>query len=140
MVKAGSKITVQAPDGSTLLQGTFQSEESEETSSELKAALTGTTGATGSAEVNIGQEEGTTKVQFELHFMGGAANTTYSVLIDGTKVAQVTTDASGRGVLELENPANFPMVKAGSMITVQAPDGSTLLQGTFQASQEEHDD
>jgi hypothetical protein len=89
----------------------------------FEARLTNASGATGVAEFNATTGE----LQAEIH--GAAANATLDVVVDGTKVATVTTDAAGNGELDSIQP-NLT-VKAGSTIAIGD------LQGTFANSNSE---
>jgi hypothetical protein len=87
----------------------------------LQATLTGaSSSATGTAAFNSAENELVVGIQ------GAAPSTTLPVVIDGTQVATIATDANGNGRLELEGSGLT--VKAGSTITV----GSDLT-GTFAA-------
>jgi hypothetical protein len=83
----------------------------------LEALLANPTGATGKAEVNSNGSK------LDVQIQGAAANMSLDVVIDGTKVGTINTDASGNGQLELTQTS----------LTVQ--NGSTIsvgdLQGTF---------
>jgi Ca2+-binding RTX toxin-like protein len=82
-----------------------------------------TTGATGQAEFNS-----TTK-EFELEVQGAPANSTLNVSINGTVVTTITTDANGKGELEIDQ-ATFT-VPDQATITVGDPSNGGLT-GTFQ--------
>ncbi len=88
----------------------------------FEASLGGANGAIGKAEFNA-----TTK-EFELQIRGGPANATLDVLVDGVKVGAVTTDALGRGELELNGAVVG--VHDQSTITVGDPSNGGL-SGTF---------
>src|SRR5262249_10821669 len=90
------------------------------------ASLTGASGASGIAAFQSEQEDGTTKVEFELEIHGADANASFGVLIDGQCVGQIATDQNGEEKLELRNPGNFPAAQNGSAIAV-----GTILTGTF---------
>jgi hypothetical protein len=91
---------------------------------QLEAHLTGTAGATGRAEFNA------TAATFELQIQGAQASTTLDVIVDGTKVGTIMTDASGNGELELTQ-VSFT-VKDQSTIVVGDPNNAGLT-GTFQS-------
>jgi hypothetical protein len=129
-IQGPTAVTLTDSTGTTVLQGAFNSSQEQEMEFEAQLASS-TTSATGQAEFS--GEESTLEISFE----GGAANTTYDVVVDGTKVAQVTTDASGEGELELTG-VSFT-VKDGSTIALNDPTGATFLQGTFSASDQNQD-
>ncbi len=68
---------------------------------------------------------------------GTTASSTLDVAIDGTVVGQLKTDDTGAGTLTLSSknsalPDNFPVVAAGSVITISdSATGTTLLTGTL---------
>jgi hypothetical protein len=86
--------------------------------------------ASGKAEFNPGDG------QFEMKIAGAAANTTYSIYVNGdattgTLVATVTTDSQGNGKVEIVTDASFPPLQAGSAVTVADATGATALSGQF---------
>ena len=89
----------------------------------LVANLTNASGATGTASFNA--TAGTLKVQVQ----GAAASTSLDVMVDGTSVGAITTDASGNGQIKLANTT----VQAGSTISVGDLTG-TFSQVKFTAS------
>jgi hypothetical protein len=92
-------------------------QDNEGTSARLEATLSNASGATGKAQFNGDGE-------LDVSVKGAAASTTLNVLVDGTQVGTLTTDAHGNGELELSQSG---LVKTGSTITVGD------LTGTFAA-------
>jgi len=84
----------------------------------LEALLANASGATGKAEIN------TSGSQLDVQVQGAAANSSLDVVIDGTKVGTINTDASGNGQLEIAQ-SSLTSVQIGSTISVGD------LQGTF---------
>jgi hypothetical protein len=92
-------------------------------SATLAATLTDASGATGQASFDA--TTGTLKIQVQ----GATASTSLSVVVDGTTVGTVTTNASGSGQAKLSNVT----AKAGSTITVGDLSG-TFTQVQFTAT------
>ena len=88
----------------------------------LEADLSNGAGATGKAEFNA------TASEFEVQIEGAQANTTYDVLIDGTKVGVIVTNALGAGQMEVYQPT-FTVTTA-STIAVGDPAAGGLT-GSF---------
>lgn len=106
--------------------------EGDDNEQELGAALTGTT-AHGEAQFSNGLDDGQPDVEFEVEIEDAAANTTYDVFADGNLVGHVTTDATGEGEFQTEDPALLTGVGEGSLIEVKDGTGSVLVQGTLAA-------
>ncbi|MBI3462892.1 MAG: hypothetical protein HY000_07500 [Planctomycetes bacterium] len=132
-------------DGNDLLDGDGGSDQEEDGFSvdldlEFKAHLTGPTGATGRAKMEIEQEEDGLEAEFKVEFDGATANTTFDVTVDGVVVGQVTSDAVGHGKLKFSNDPDegdegafasaFPEIQANSVVTVGNGNG-VVLEGTF---------
>jgi hypothetical protein len=122
---AGLSVTVGT------LSGTFAAGESGDDSSsssttvtKLAGTLTDSAGtATGRVKLRVRTTDSTSVTNFTLCIRGADANATLDVAIDGTVIAQVTTDANGAAKLKLSSkdgtlPANFPTVTDGSTVTV----------------------
>lgn len=106
------------------LQGTF-----------LTAQLSATDGSAGSVTAVYQQSslKGTTVTRFLVNVSGAAANTAMDVVIAGSKVATITTDASGNATvlysskptgLEQQLPAGFPT-------TLTSASKTSLSVGSF---------
>lgn len=89
--------------------------ESQSTEVHLNSLLKNDAGAIGKAEFNA------TATEFELEIKQGPASATLDVLVDGSKIGVITTDASGSGQLEIH--------KAAFTIT----DSSTIVIGDLAA-------
>ncbi len=96
----------------------------------LTATLTGATGTSGHARYHADATASTNG--FAVRVSGLAASATFDVKIDGTTVGQVTTDANGAGRVSLTTLT--AAVAAGSVVTVVAASGATVLTGTFAAA------
>jgi hypothetical protein len=129
VVQSQTSVTlqaVQAADSTVVLSGTFAAANNFHTGQDLTAALTGTSGATGTAEYRAAS---TGENRFELSASGLTANASDDVQVDGTSVGQLITDANGQGELELSGLT--ATITAGSVLTVLDDQGTTVLQGTF---------
>jgi large repetitive protein len=90
----------------------------------LTASLTGSSGATGSADFN------SLKNQLHLSVQGAAASTTYNVTVNDVVVGQITTNSAGAGKLHV-SPIGVT-IQAGSTVAVSDTAGNpAILQGTF---------
>ena len=99
-------------------------------------AKAGQTTAKGVITFEHGRENGRPKDELYLAVTGADANATLDILVNGTLIGQLTTDASGYGQLalvsgtpdsgELPLPASYPTVDAGVVVKI-----GTALQGTF---------
>jgi hypothetical protein len=130
-------ISVQQADGTIILQGTFQPLEQPPppatgSNAVFSGQLIGSAGPQGVVVIVETQVLGTTHETVQLNFQGGQPHTTYDVVVDGTTVGQVTTGDYGEGQLQLSDPANFPAVAAGSVVSVQL-NGAVFLQATLQS-------
>jgi hypothetical protein len=109
-VQAGSAITVGD------LSGVFAR-------SSISAALSGSSGARGSASFDSIQNE----LRVTVH--AASPNSTFDVSIDGAVVGQITTNDSGSGKLVV-SPAT--VIQIGSMIAIlDSATDSSLLEGLF---------
>lgn len=97
----------------------------------VEVPLVGTTDAKGRAEFEVELDDGVLKQEFKIRINNAAPNTTFSILIDGVKVGDVLTDASGRGEVkystqpgagEVPFPADFPFatIKVGTVISIDS--------------------
>jgi hypothetical protein len=102
----------------------------------LASTVSGST-ASGKASFKSETEHGKTQQSFSVSVQGAAASTKLDVVVNGTNVGQVSTDASGNGRLSFSSrpsgsatafPANFPTVAATNSITV-----GNDLSGNFAA-------
>jgi hypothetical protein len=139
-IAAGSALTIVDANNNTALQGTFAAGDEHgggdsQGGQDLTASLTGTTGASGSAEFKTGEESG--QNSFTLMVTGLTPSTKYTVEIGGTSIGTFTTDANGAGTLTLSDLTTPPIV-SGSMLTVVDGSNNTVLQGTFAPSSEDH--
>lgn len=110
-VAAGSTITVGTLTGS-FMQVQFS------------ATLTGTTGASGSANYR------STKDRLDVSISGAAAETSYSVKLNSTVVGRLKTHDSGSGHFELEHPS--VTIQSGTTISISdQASNPAILTGTF---------
>jgi hypothetical protein len=143
-IAAGSVLTVVDANNNTVLTGTFAvaaegGDDHHHGGQELTASLTGTTGASGTADFKSSSTPG--QNSFSLTVTGLTASTTYTVQVGGTSIGMFTTDSKGAGSLTLTNLTTT--ITKGSVLTVL--DGSTppntVLTGTFTtASKGDEDD
>lgn len=110
----------------------------EGTSTQYSAALTGATGATGTASYQTETERGLAISSFTVNVTKATGSTSFDVHVAGTSVGSLTTDATGNGSLKLSSqpgsssvafPGNWPAINAGSAIDVVG-----LVNGTLQVS------
>ena len=93
-------------NGNVVLAGQFGAEVADDDEIKRGAPLTATSGtAKGEAEIELDTND-RTKQEFEVDVEGLTARTTYQVLIDGQVAGTITTDARGRGSLELSRNSN----------------------------------
>lgn len=95
---------------------------------ELEAFLTGVTAARGEVEFETEFEHGRLEREFEVEVVNAAANAILDVSVNGVVVAQITTNAFGRGKLELSShpddadeqllPATFADLVVGDVIEI----------------------
>ena len=99
-----SRVEV-AENGNVVLAGQLGPEAADGDEVQREAALTATAGdAAGEAEVEI-EAADRTKQELEVEVERLTARTTYQVLVDGHVAGTITTDARGRGSLELTRGA-----------------------------------
>ncbi|HKB05812.1 MAG TPA: hypothetical protein VKD90_26685, partial [Gemmataceae bacterium] len=103
-----------------------------DTGNDFEATLSGTSGVGGEANVQTEHDDGLAVRAFELEIEGAAANTSYEVRIGDVVVGQITTDAEGRGELEVTDPSVLPDIVDGTTITV-----GDILQGEFVSSNQQ---
>jgi hypothetical protein len=136
-ITAGAALTIVDASSNTVLQGTFAAGDQHGGGScqggqDLTATLTGSTGATGSAEFKASSTAG--QNSFTLTVTGLTASTTYTVDSGSTSIGTFTTDSSGAGSLTLSDLT--ATIAADSALTVLDPDNNTVLSGTFAASRQ----
>jgi Ca2+-binding RTX toxin-like protein len=132
-------LTANPADPTKNLSGTFLAH-TEAAANELNAILLDPADPTGPriGKAELKPEAG----EFQVEVFTLAANTTYDVFVNGnattgTLVGHLTTDHEGEGKLELLTDASFPSVQAGSVVTVADSTGTTVIQGTFAAGDDD---
>jgi large repetitive protein len=111
-IKAGTTVTVGD------LSGTFAQ-------FDFKAALTGATGLSGSADYNA------TKNVLSIHMTGATASTVYNVTVNGTVVGQVTTNKAGAGHLTIAPPSGATIASTSTVSIADTTGDPAILTGTF---------
>ena len=101
-----SRIEV-AENATIVLSGTFGAEVNAGSEIKREAPLTATmdTEATGEAEVELDAAD-RSKQELEVEVEGLTARATYQVMVDGQVAGAITTDARGKGSLELSRGTN----------------------------------
>jgi hypothetical protein len=129
-ITAGSVVNVLDASNNNVLTGTLATGEPCHHGQELTASLTGSTGATGTADFKASTTAG--QNTFTLTVTGLTASTTYTVDVGGSSIGTFTTDSTGAGSLTLNNLTTT--ISAGSVLTVVDASNNTVLTGTFAAS------
>jgi hypothetical protein len=131
-IAAGSIITVQDWQNTTVLQGTFGSGSGcqAQGSQALSATLSGSAGASGFAQYTPGTTSG--QNSFALQVSGLSASAPYSIQVGSGTIGSFTTDSSGAGSLSLSNVSTA--ISAGSILTVLNAQNNPVLSGTFAAA------
>jgi hypothetical protein len=132
---SGSAITVEDANGDTVLSGTLASASGTGNGpgmcggngQDLTASLTGASGTSGTASVQINTDSGTNKVTVSVS--GLTASTTYTVTSGSTTLGTISTNSSGAGELSVRNTA--ATLTVGSTITVVDSINITVLTGTL---------
>jgi hypothetical protein len=113
------------------------------TFSRSTAALTDATGDTvGKSQfTTITHADGTTVEILRVHLTGTDASSTFDVIVDGTSVGSITTDANGNGYLILSSDpktSNVGQLPSGitspTNITITNSVSGTTITGTFSAA------
>ncbi len=136
-VTVGNGTTLTVMDGvtagaNTVLSGTVGASvghEGRDVGVQLSAPAGGS--AQGEAEVQV--QAGTligVKVQVE----NAPASQSLTVLVDGSQVGTITTDAEGQAEVVLNNFATPVTVQDGATFTIQDSQGNTVLSGTISLS------
>jgi len=118
----------------------FVSHESERQATVLTATLVDSEGdATGTLKLTTYTEDDATETRLKVSVTGAAADSTLDVTIGETTVGQITTDATGSGLLILSSdpeddeqalPDDFPTdVAAGMTVTVGSLTGTLAIGG-----------
>jgi hypothetical protein len=111
-IKAGTTLTVGD------LSGTFAQ-------FDFKAALTGATGLSGSADYNA------TKNVLSIHMTGATASTVYNVTVNGTVVGQITTNKAGAGHLTIAPPSGVTIASTSTVSIADTTGDPAILTGAF---------
>ncbi len=103
---AGDTVSVGTATGTLAVRGHEGGDEGDETEVHLTAKLADTTGAvTGTASFKSETEDGNTESKLAVTINGAAANMDFDVLVNGTSVGTLTTDADGNGSLTVKDPS-----------------------------------
>jgi hypothetical protein len=100
-LSAVTRIEVKDSAGTVWFNGQFGEPVEKNGERERKAVLTGTGGATCEAEIETRTTAGRTHQELEVDVAGLPPGTTLSVTVDDRPVATFTTDAKGKGEIEL---------------------------------------
>jgi hypothetical protein len=130
-IGSNSSLVVQDAQGNTILSGTVAppSNGSSTEVQDLGVHLQGT--GNGEAELRV---QGGTLVGLKLEIENAPASQPLNVLLDGTQIGQVTTDAQGSAHLELSSFASPITVGASSSLVIQDSLGNTVLSGSVSSS------
>jgi hypothetical protein len=99
-----SRVEV-AQNGTVVLAGQFGPEENDGDEIKREAPLTGSSNAKGEAEVELNADD-RARQELEVDVEGLTAQTAYQVLVDGQVAGTLTTNARGKGSLEMSRNTN----------------------------------